>query len=270
MNVRNEKYPQEMKCNWMLAGVINYRLCDRNFECETCEFDRVMRGLLPRDTENSLLQKDMDTALTHSFLAKDDWVTNLANQYLLSIVKDCQIFLNRCYLPSHFWSSGVNANMAQLGIDRLLMKVMAPVEEVILPKEGQRYQPGQLIAWIVRGEKTWPLYAPTAGTVCEINPEIDSNAWDELLKNDFWLFRMQAPQIRKKLQQQCDSMRSLHNYSQKLKIIKNVLIESLQENLPEDVSVTLADGGKIETDLAKVLGEKKFQALIERLFSKKM
>jgi len=37
--------PQEQKkyCVWMEAGVIDYKVCDHNYDCSTCSFDRSMR-----------------------------------------------------------------------------------------------------------------------------------------------------------------------------------------------------------------------------------
>lgn len=37
--------PQEQKkhCVWMEAGVIDYKICDNNYDCTTCTFDRAMK-----------------------------------------------------------------------------------------------------------------------------------------------------------------------------------------------------------------------------------
>jgi len=31
-----------MDCIWMSSGLVKYKLCDRNYDCENCEFDKVM------------------------------------------------------------------------------------------------------------------------------------------------------------------------------------------------------------------------------------
>lgn len=36
-----------LPCVWMSAGLISFKLCDREGECESCPFDRAMRGLPP-------------------------------------------------------------------------------------------------------------------------------------------------------------------------------------------------------------------------------
>ncbi|MCS6806106.1 MAG: hypothetical protein NZ823_13325 [Blastocatellia bacterium] len=33
-----------LKCVWMLAKVVDYKLCDQAYDCEHCAFDQVMRG----------------------------------------------------------------------------------------------------------------------------------------------------------------------------------------------------------------------------------
>lgn len=34
---------QEKRCIWMTAGVISFKLCPLEYDCELCEFDMVMR-----------------------------------------------------------------------------------------------------------------------------------------------------------------------------------------------------------------------------------
>ena len=35
---------QDLKCIWMASNVVEYKLCDKNFDCETCSFDKVIRN----------------------------------------------------------------------------------------------------------------------------------------------------------------------------------------------------------------------------------
>ncbi|MDY0082451.1 MAG: hypothetical protein RBR74_04655, partial [Ignavibacteriaceae bacterium] len=59
-----------LKCIWMTSGVIDYKLCDNNFDCENCPFDKVIRNLSDeKDTKlggivnafNSILNKLQNT-----------------------------------------------------------------------------------------------------------------------------------------------------------------------------------------------------------------
>ena len=33
-----------VQCVWMQAGVVGYKLCDREFDCDRCPFDAALRG----------------------------------------------------------------------------------------------------------------------------------------------------------------------------------------------------------------------------------
>lgn len=41
---------EKMKCIWMSSNVVDYKLCDNHFNCESCLFDKVMRNLLDGKT----------------------------------------------------------------------------------------------------------------------------------------------------------------------------------------------------------------------------
>ncbi|HKB87308.1 MAG TPA: hypothetical protein VKD08_14130 [Ignavibacteriaceae bacterium] len=36
-----------MKCIWMSSNTVEYKLCDKNFDCDNCVFDRIMRNINP-------------------------------------------------------------------------------------------------------------------------------------------------------------------------------------------------------------------------------
>jgi hypothetical protein len=50
MNEQNLPYKQfnDMKCIWMSSNLVEYKLCDKDFDCENCEFDKVMRNQAAR------------------------------------------------------------------------------------------------------------------------------------------------------------------------------------------------------------------------------
>jgi hypothetical protein len=42
--------PGILPCVWMSAGLVSFKLCDREGECEGCPFDRAMMGRGPTPT----------------------------------------------------------------------------------------------------------------------------------------------------------------------------------------------------------------------------
>jgi glycine cleavage system H lipoate-binding protein len=41
--------PGKKKCIWMEAGVVSYKLCDNNFDCQTCSYDHAMQIKVARE-----------------------------------------------------------------------------------------------------------------------------------------------------------------------------------------------------------------------------
>lgn len=41
-----------MNCIWMASGLVKYKLCDKEFDCENCEFDKVMMNLSAKLSDN--------------------------------------------------------------------------------------------------------------------------------------------------------------------------------------------------------------------------
>jgi hypothetical protein len=44
MFAQGDNKPGVLPCVWMSAGLVAFKLCDREGECEGCPFDRAMQG----------------------------------------------------------------------------------------------------------------------------------------------------------------------------------------------------------------------------------
>jgi glycine cleavage system H lipoate-binding protein len=256
------KIKTDQKCIWMLAGVISYKLCDRDFQCEKCEFDKVMRGMLPPHYNDAEAQKDFFRAKSSK-----DATSQLINQYLYSLFSDCKIHLDRCYHPSHFWYKAESESTILVGIDRLLIKIMEPIDKIILPEVGQTYRKGQLIAWIVRKGKTLPLHSPVKGKVVGTNSLFLLSGVKQVLKNDAYYFKMEEEGLRDEIQQLCDNIHGLQFLMENVYIVRKYLDRTFNQHHTANVGTTLADGGRIQICLEKVIGEKAFQKLLNNLFT---
>jgi len=204
-----------------------------------------------------------------AFPKKNDYANHLAEQYLFALLSDCHISLDRTYHPCHLWTKIESSDVVQIGIDRLIIKLMEPLSQLVLPEIGRHYQRNQLLGWIVRKEQPYPLHIPIGGVVIAINPALNSKPIDQLGTFDSWLLKIRDKNIQEKLEQQCTTMQSLQNYVRKIGIIRRHLHRSLSAEVPENMEVTLADGGKIESRLEKVIGIDRFKTLTEELFQKK-
>ncbi len=92
----SEKYKSfdDIKCLWMKCGAIDYKICDKNFECENCNFDKYMlselkiKGTVQEKIENmfGLGQHTVSFAHPHYHFCSGLMVRNfLADNYYLGL-----------------------------------------------------------------------------------------------------------------------------------------------------------------------------------------
>lgn len=256
---------ENLKCIWMCAGIVNYKLCFNDFDCENCKFDQVMRGILDQENHYSTagtsnIPSDQPLKITH--------IDKLVNQTIHHLISDCKIHLDRFYHNSQLWFKLETADIFQIGIEKLLLKVLEPVERIIAPQTGKFYQKGQLIAWIIRKGKTFPLHTPLKGVVVEINENLALPKYKDHFEEDSYLFKMKYGNSKDEVQNICGEIRGINCYIDNVKIIRQHLKKAFQNNSLEDIGTTFTDGGILENNLEKILGEKIFQELIFRLLQK--
>lgn len=73
--------------------------------------------------------------------------------------------------PHHAWAKIELNGLVRIGIDDLLRKLFGPVEHVLLPESGKKYEKGETLFSIVFGEYTLDFPAPISGRVVANNNE---------------------------------------------------------------------------------------------------
>ena len=105
------------KCIWMKDGLVDYKLCDRIYDCENCLFDRIMRNDAPCDCQ-------FPTAGTAGDSVKilERTVENIKAE---RFNKDL-IYLNNNLVLKHFFT-----NTFYLGISPLVFNILDCTAEII-------------------------------------------------------------------------------------------------------------------------------------------
>jgi hypothetical protein len=173
-------------CIWMEAGVIDFKICNKNFDCENCELDQAMtaaatdnlarrkaakqaRGkqVNPPSWEAKMHQRFggqrkcqlMTTSLCHqcSFdeLLEEQFDFFLAPespkvQEVFGISVPTFNFLHR----GHTWVALENAGRVRIGLDDFCQKVLGPVDKIKLPEPrlpplGAQVLPAQAVFTLI-------------------------------------------------------------------------------------------------------------------------
>jgi glycine cleavage system H protein len=141
-----ESRKSSLKCCWMLAGVVAYKLCDLAYECENCSFDQAMGGR-PRPSAWASLPRLSDGAAIESLLFHD----------------------------RHVWARVDSPARVMSGLDDFGRRLCGRIYCVGLPKVGTRIAAGDAAWTIVHHEGEISLAAPVAGVVEEVNEQLRQN-----------------------------------------------------------------------------------------------
>lgn len=261
-NLLNEE-EQSLKCIWMIAGIINYKLCNRNFQCDHCDFDKVMQGLLPNNDTCQILK---DYSTDPEVEKMDEISSHQLNKYLYTIFSDCKIYFDRFYHCSHFWFKVDSDNIVSVGINNMIVKILQPIQKMLLPQIGVSYRKDQPIAWIQREDKTIPFHSPLDGKIIKLNSTILRDTVKPTKEKDVYIFKMEGDQLCSKLQQSCGDMSGLKYFTESINLVRKFLKLTFNQSSRIELGPTFADGGETQYYLQKVIGESNFKKLLSQLF----
>ena len=234
--------PGVLPCVWMSAGLVAFKLCDREGECEGCPFDRAMRGLAP----------EPQPAIRTSEHLPAPW----------SFPDD------RLYHPGHGWARAMGAGRLRLGVDALVARLWSEPSGVILPALGSRLDAGETACWLEDGPELLPIPSPAGGTVVARNAAVLAEPGLIALQpyEAGWLFEMDkdgapaGPALLAADPARAEADAALERFL--------AAAGRLLEGGRSAVGPTLADGGEPLTGLRAMLGPPRYAALVRRHLSR--
>src|SRR5512138_1096596 len=88
-------------CVWMQAGVVDYKLCDRDYDCDHCPFDEALHTRSNQQT----FSRTRDNAESIS-------------------VQGCKVEPNLFYHPEHTWARIEEGGMVRAGLDDFGQRIL--------------------------------------------------------------------------------------------------------------------------------------------------
>lgn len=82
--------------------------------------------------------------------------------------------------PAHTWANIEMNGSIRVGLDDFAQKILGPVDDIELPKEGQKVAKGEPLFSIKKGNRQMTIPSPVSGKVTSVNEEVMSRP--ELLK----------------------------------------------------------------------------------------
>jgi glycine cleavage system H protein len=170
-----------------------------------------------------------------------------------------QVQPNLRYHQGHTWALSESPNLVRVGIDDFATKLLGEVESVTMPQRGQWIRQGQKILSFKRNGQTIELVSPIEGSVSDVNDTVIANP-ELALKDcygDGWMISVESPDAK-------TNFRNLLGGAMVNRWMEECAFR-LASTMPR-TAATMADGGLVTPELAKLIPAEKYLAIVNEFF----
>ncbi len=252
----------EHPCLWMMAGVMVYKLCEREYQCESCPLDMEMHRAkaeavshLPGGKKTALEKRSFSAPLFYS--ANHTWVrlkgskgTPRGGVYTL-LVDGQPVFLR-------------TPLKALVGLDDFILRLIAKVDKVVLAKPGTQITRGEALATVFQDPHTFRVASPISGRVVRTNLNLSDNP-QGMIENPAekgWLAYLQPNDFfaeTKNLLGGREALSWQQNESKKLETL--IGMSGLQDR--ESLGAVMHDGKGVRFDsLLQIVGPEHYDRIV--------
>jgi glycine cleavage system H lipoate-binding protein len=275
-------------CIWMKAGVIEYRMCQHNYDCKNCEFDR---ALTQGGAESSMvvqaiekLRQQPATERKCRYMLTGDFSYKLCpnnyecwhcpvDQYIQDTLDDNPMLQKRrkrmaaqvkkvkgftinedlAYLPNHIWVK-VEGDELTVGVDEFATRLLGSVDTILLPVDNT-VSKDQACWHIGRHGRMVSMTLPVDGEIIHRNDLVQSDPAliNKEPYNNGWLLKIRASK----------DMPGMMKGSEVSGWIEKEF-EKLHNEYAESTGVTITDGGELVENVHDRLSEEDWHRLVSQ------
>ncbi|MCS6815782.1 MAG: glycine cleavage system protein H [Blastocatellia bacterium] len=273
-----------LKCVWMLAGIVDYKLCDRDYECEQCPFDRAFReqtaGAVAEriarrvPAERIVYDRVEDHGLAGCPLCKeqrDPLHEQSAGRDLTFVREGFHMKEALFYHPAHLWARIERRGNVRIGLDDFGQKLLGRIYQVKLSEVGARVIAGHPCGTLVHQAGEIAVPAPMTGVVRQLNEKL--KRYPSLINHDpygeGWMLILQPERLQEGLRHLLYGEQAFAWYEQEVARLHQEIHAALctMGTPPEALAGrTLQDGGvPVSPSERDLLAPPAREALIEQL-----
>jgi glycine cleavage system H protein len=232
----------------MKTGLVSYKLCDRNYNCETCPFDRAMKNGGEKDLSDA-----SECEEEGSFA--DDSSSQLEGGSIL-------------FHQDHCWVKVETHEQVRIGLDAVITMLISNVQLAVLPVEGSFAKAGECFAHIIQEDYVLPVISPLSGVIIESNYRLRNNP--RLITSDpkgnGWLVTIKPDNLENDLKKLFFGRKAQFWRHREENDIAN-RVHSLMRISSPRVGPTMQDGGTQVTNLHDLLSSINSKQLVQILDS---
>ena len=164
---------KELKCVWMTAGLLAYKLCKYDMQCERCPLDWELRNLSETPSLDSAAPQGRKNISAKEMGPPPSWGKGRLEEDFLtedrSLLKTSGSLF---YHPGHTWIKVEKVDEVRIGLDYFLGKIIGKVKVVVLPLSRKRYVQGEPLCSIIQEEGILHIVSPVSGSILSINQKL--------------------------------------------------------------------------------------------------
>lgn len=230
-----------LQCIWMKSNFIQYKLCDKNFNCDDCLFDKVMQNARVNAGDLETDKRAIVNILDDKLEQLNSITCNDGYKYLKNNIVLKNLFGNTYYM----------------GLSPLAKIMLDEASGFNYCKDGQPIQTHYPIVQFFANWGSVKVHSPL-NFYClgRLKQEIKSQHADD------WFLLMEV--MPEELEY---AEISKEDFSINVKEVEKILLNAKNEF--SNIGPTLNDGGQVETHLNKVLGKDLYYNILEHIFFSK-
>ncbi len=249
-------------CVWMEQGVISYKICDRDFDCENCPLDIGLRGLARAPAAAEVVppissMADLESDMQHR--TNSDPLRMALRSRTGKITAES----NRYFHPKHTWIRIEVSNRVYIGIDSIVATVLGSIDDVSLPAPNDRIRRGESCAQIIQGPRAFSIWSPVSGRVMDTNEELYGFP-DKLILDSMgggWLCSLEPDSLEEDLKFCRVGDAVFPWYLKEIEWLNSVLANSFQR-CHGRLGPTMYDGGEVSRNLRELLPPDEYRVLV--------
>ncbi|OGL40647.1 MAG: hypothetical protein A2043_10335 [Candidatus Schekmanbacteria bacterium GWA2_38_9] len=263
----------ELKCVWMTAGLVAYKLCDQEYNCDFCSFNESFLGERNFQTIGDAIKNHEDRIKTVKLRSPvnnlDEFgiEKTLAERFLKGLF-DFKIEKDFLYYEGHTWVKQNNGHV-KIGIDDFLCKFITKIKHIILPPESTLILQEHPCCWIAGEFGTVPVVSPLSGYIISLNQEVFENP--ELPIADpygrGWLLRLKPLDFEKEAESLFSSEDAIIRFKKHSFILEQLVIRELLKQIRIH-GRSILEREKTTEGLMEVIGHKRFFDIFLTTFTK--
>jgi len=147
-------------CLWMQAGVVDYKLCDREYDCDQCPFDEAIHSRPSKHGSFSLSRDHVDAAMMKMRTAHS------------MAVQGCEVAQSLFYHSGHTWARVEAGGVVRVGLDDFGQRVLGPAYSIELPSAHATMKRGEVCWRLTHQCGVTHLVSPVSGKVLSVNSNL--------------------------------------------------------------------------------------------------